>query len=169
MFALSARLEYLLARVDAIFDALVVAGLEVQRVVVSVTSPVPTIEDTVAFEKHGRGHNFGVLFGKNDKNVVRQLLRNGFEEGHIEVGQGSSAHERTANERVHERPVFVAHLVAFQPAKRYAVVDRTAPVAFRLFSLGRRKRCEEILERLVVMIVPMELAVFANEQPRIFK
>src|SRR5271170_2340301 len=63
VFALGARLEAADAALDAKLDALVVAGLEVQAVMLRGRPPVASIQRFLAPEKYCRGDRFGLVEG----------------------------------------------------------------------------------------------------------
>src|ERR1700716_1047143 len=58
VLALRSRFEALQFMLDAVFDALVVAGLEMQAVVVAAGAPVAAEQGIVAHEKYGYGDGF---------------------------------------------------------------------------------------------------------------
>ena len=90
--------------VDAVVDSLVVAGFEMQCVVVTVAAPVTPVEYLFALKKYGGRDRLAIFFGENDQNVFRQLLADRSEELLIEVGQGTALHERAADQCVNDGP-----------------------------------------------------------------
>ena len=93
MLPLGAGLEGLLASLDAVVDTLVIASLEMQRVVVTVAAPVTAVQRRVALVEDSRRDRTLVLLGKYDEDVIRQGGADTFEEGLVEVGQRAAQHE----------------------------------------------------------------------------
>ena len=84
---LGAGLENLFAGVNAVVDALVVAGLEVQGIVMAITSPIAPVQDFLTFEENGGGHRALVLLGENHQDIVSQFATDRPEKGLSKVGQ----------------------------------------------------------------------------------
>ena len=72
VFALRARLEKLESLFDAIVDTLVVAGLEVQSVVVAVAAPVTAVQRVGTLVEYGGRNRLGMHFGNDDEHIIRQ-------------------------------------------------------------------------------------------------
>jgi hypothetical protein len=71
VFALRAGLEQLLACLDTVLDSLVIAGLEMQRIEVSVTAPVAPVKRCRALEENGCSDRLVMLFRLDDEDIVR--------------------------------------------------------------------------------------------------
>jgi len=83
---------------NAVVNALVIAGLEMQRVVVRVTAPVAPVQRGGAFEKHGGRHCLRVFFGEHNQDAVRDLCTDAAEKCFIEIWDSAAYQERAANE-----------------------------------------------------------------------
>src|SRR5258707_8948027 len=73
VFTLGARLEALQLLLDAIFDALVVAGLEVQAVKIAARAPIAAVQGFATDEKYGHGDRFGTY----SRDLQHQFIRHG--------------------------------------------------------------------------------------------
>ena len=87
VFALRAGLEQLQSLLDAVVDSLVIAGLEVQCVVMTIAAPVAAVKCSRTFKKDRGGYRLVVLLSEDDENVVGQRCADSQEEVQIVVGQ----------------------------------------------------------------------------------
>src|SRR5690242_4754171 len=82
---LSAGLEMLKTVLDTIFDALVIAGLEVQAIEVGRRTPVTPVQRVARLEKNGRGHGLPAIAGDLEHQGIAQSTGDLAEELTIEV------------------------------------------------------------------------------------
>src|SRR5271169_5434632 len=80
VFALRTRLEALQIVVDAILNSLVVAGLEMQAVVVAAGAPVAAEQGVVAHEKNRHGDRFAADTRHLQHELIRHRSADAFEE-----------------------------------------------------------------------------------------
>ena len=100
MFALCTGFEQLLSGIDAVVDSLVVAGLEMQCVIMSVAAPVAAVKRRIAFEEDSGRDRRAAFFGQDDENIVGQLRTQALEECLVEVRERAAQHERARDQGV---------------------------------------------------------------------
>src|SRR5690554_5838210 len=70
VFALRARIEALVAMLDAVVDALVVAGFKMQELALFAATPIAPIQRIRALEEQGTGNTLLVLRGKHQQQLL---------------------------------------------------------------------------------------------------
>ncbi len=112
VLALRAGLEACESVLDAVFDALVVAGLEMQAVVVAAGAPVAAVQRILAHEEDRERDRRPALAGDLQHHSLRHPLAHHLEELQIEVGLVAVPIEGIGIELVHRPPQRIVHLAA---------------------------------------------------------
>ena len=165
VFALGARFESAQSFTDAVIDALVVAGLEVEAVVVGQTPPVTAVQRVVAAKTDGRGNGPPAEARKHDHHALRHGARDLGEEFAIEVGRPAAAQKRVRVVLVNRVPVLVAGLIAPEVLECDIGFGDAPSLAAHLLPLHRCKPVEEVLKGGVTVVMPVELAALAGHEP----
>ncbi len=152
------------ARLDAVFDALVIAGLEVQAVELVARTPVAAIERVGADEEDRRGHDLLALAGELEHQRIAHRRDGAIEERARQVGLVAVAQEGVGVQNPSPRRVRPASMsLRRRGLEPDALFGHAAPFALRLLALVRRERGEEVVEAAIAAIAPVELAVAAQQ------
>ena len=117
MFALRARVEKLQAVLDAVLDALVVTGFEVQRIFLHRGAPVAAIEPAAPCEKNGGRNRRPRAFRNFHDDRAWQRRRNPDQELDVEVVPVAVAQERALGETEDRAPQACVDVLAGQRAE----------------------------------------------------
>ncbi len=127
-------------------------------------APVAAVERVAADEvDRARDEAPGAL-RHHQQNAVAHRLADQRIEGTREVRPAPFARSGLDIEREENVPNAFGQIRTGQPLHLDAVFERLAPLALDRLALARRERAEEIVERRVVRILPMELLVGALEE-----
>jgi hypothetical protein len=167
VLALGAGLEPRQAFPDAVLDALVVAGLEVQAVMVRGRAPVASVEGVLAAQEYRAGDRLAVAV---DRELDHERLGQGGseppEEVQGEVGWVAAQREGARVQGIDHREPRRIEVRARQFEEAQArLTDAAALAAGFLALLGRESR-EEVLEIAVALVAPVELAVEPRHEAR---
>ena len=162
MLALGAGLKILQTMLYAVINALVIAGLEVQGVVVCVASPVASVQRSGALEEHGRADGMRIFLGEHNQDAVRDLRADPAEKRFVEVGHRAANQECATDEGVNTGPCFAIDCRALQATEAYAVFLHAPSITFCLFSLSGTEGRQDGIEVFVIIIVPVKLTVLAQ-------
>src|SRR5579863_4429163 len=164
VLALGAGVEMLQALADAVFDALVVAGLEMQAVELLFRAPVATVECVAASKADSGGHRCAV----QEREAHYQACWQGFlqliEERALQVGRAAALEVSgriEAIERIHETDI---ELGTAEYSHLDAGFGDPPPFPVHLLALLRRESLQEMFEVPIAMVVPVELAVASRQE-----
>src|SRR5271156_6048682 len=165
MLTLSPGLEALQPLLDAIFDPLVVAGLEMQAMEIAAGAPVAAIQSLTADKEDGDRDR---LRG-NTRDLEHQFIGHGrgnaLEEIEIQIGLVTVSMKGVGIEAVNRSPQGSVHVPAMQGIELDAGFGDAAALSFRLLAFLRREGGEEAFKRIIAVVVPVKLAVAAQYQP----
>ena len=159
VFALRARVEELQAARDAVLDALVIAGLEVQRIFLSRRAPVAAVEPATALEEDRRRNRRARALRHLDDDRAGQRGGDPHQELDVEVVPVAVAQERALGKAEDRVPQAGVDVFAGERAEGDARFLDLAPFALRLLALVGTERREEVVERAVATVVPEKAAI----------
>src|SRR6266550_3972669 len=159
VLALGAGLEARDAPLDAELDPLVIAGLEMQAVVVRVRSPVAAEERLLAPEEDRRGHHRAAVHGELHHERLRHGARRLAEEGTRQVGLVPVTHEGIPVQGVDALEEPLVELAPEARLEAHARLRDAAALAPSLLALLRREGGEVVIEARVAAVAPVKLAV----------
>ncbi len=165
VLALGAGVKVCESALDAVLDALVVAGLEVQRVLGPGCAPVAAVQPAAALDEDRRRHRLAVALGELDHDGARQRARNLLQERDVEVVAVAMTQERAFGKAEHDPPHRVVERLSGKRAERDAGLGDPAPFAPGLLALVGTKGREEVLEARVAAVAPEEAAVVTAQEP----
>src|ERR1700676_4830766 len=159
VLALGTRLEGAQTVGNAVVDALVVAGLEMQAVVVGVGAPIAAIERIGGAEKHRHRHRLAGAHRQLDEKAGSRRAGDAAEERTIQIRRVAVADEGDLVQSEHALDQRLAELIAAQRAKFDALLEHTPALAARLLALVGREAVEKIIEVAIAAVVPLEMTV----------
>ncbi|MCW0424999.1 hypothetical protein NB713_002942 [Xanthomonas sacchari] len=161
VLALRARLEAGQALAQAVLDALVVAGLEVQAGQ-GLAAPVPAVQGVAAAQAERTGHRRAVMHGQEDQQVARHRARKMREEVQGQRRRIAVVVEGAQIEAVHRLQVGGAGLVAVQHAEADAGALHLGPLLADVLAVLVVHRAQVIVEPGPAgVVVPLVLHVVA--------
>jgi hypothetical protein len=146
VFALGAGFENLLAILYAIVDSLVVAGFEVQGVVICIGAPVPSIQCRITDVKYGGRDRAPVALCENDENLLWQGSGYLDKEIEIEIWQGTATEKGHADEFIYGCPGRCIGLVSAQAVKRNTLVGNATSILECLAAFGRAEHPQQVIK-----------------------
>ena len=144
-------------------DGLVVADLEMQELVVLDGAPVAAVERLGADEIDGAGDPFAGALGHHQQDAVGHGRADDREELARQIGPAPFARAGVHVEREEGVPDLLGQVGAGQPVQTDAGADGLLALAADGLAFPGIKRGEEILERGVARVLPVELLVGALE------
>lgn len=163
VFALRARLEACESRLDAVLDALVIAGLEVQAVKVGRGTPVAAVKCIRGPEEDRAGDECSAPeSGFHDEGLPESTRRVG-KECARQIGLVAVTQEGVAMERIDRVEPLVGKLLTRPGFEPDAHLGNTPAFASGLLALVGGEAREIVIEGGVAPVVPVELAVAPAE------
>src|SRR5262245_38214798 len=160
VLALRSRLEPSEPLANAVVDALVVAGLEVETMEVGAAAPVAAVERRAAAEADRHGDRHAVVSCQHDEQVLRHRRRDRSKELAVQVRLAAAAPKRARVELEDCVPVGRRRLVAAQVLEHDAGLGNAPSLALGFLALVRAEASQELVEAAVAAVRPVELAAF---------
>src|SRR5712671_1551620 len=161
MFALSAGLEERQAMANAVFDALVVASFEMQRMKIGCLSPIASIQRVLAAKTDCDSDRLLLIESQNRHDGIRKYACNRFEEIHGQVVLVTMARKSSRRHRERLVPQVVGHLMAAPGFEADPRFDDTPTLAQCFLAFVGAKGADELVEVRIGSIPPVKLAVTA--------
>src|SRR5262245_63924023 len=161
VLALRSRLEPSEPLANAVVDALVVAGLEVEAVEVGAAAPVAAVERRAAAEADCRSDRHTVVARKHDDQVVRHRRRDRGKELPIQVRLAAAAPKRARVELEDRFPIGRCRLAAAQVLEHDAGFSNAPALALGFLALVGAEGSQELVEAPITAVGPVELAAFS--------
>src|SRR5487761_166798 len=174
VLALGAGLEPLHAPLDAELDPLVIAGLEMQAVILGRGSPIASVERLPRPEEDGCGHRCfppcralrGAMHGDFDHERIPERARDLTEEFAGQVRLVAVPQEGLAVKVIDAVEEARVEVAAEARLEADAGLGHAPALASRFLALLRRERLEVCVEARIGPVAPVELAVAAQQPTR---
>lgn len=164
VLTLGAGFEKLQALFDAVRYALIVTGLEVKAVELPEAAPVAAVERGVTLVHEGAGDTLTIQIRQHQQDLIGQLPCHVEEKGVVEGGDAPLLLKGLVVESGEIMPVGFAGGVAVQTTQYNTRVHHPTPLLTDVLTLLGGQLGEKVIETLVVLIVPVELAVVPGQQ-----
>src|SRR5579871_999344 len=161
---LSAGFEALQSLLDAVLDALVVAGFEMQAVKIAAGSPIASVQRLAADKENGHRDRFRADARDLQHHLRRDRARDALEEIQVQVRLMSVPVKGVGVEAINRFPQRRVHFPAVTGIELDARFGDAAPLTLGFLALLRGKAGKKGIKRFIVVIEPVELAIAAQDE-----
>src|SRR6185437_7369557 len=163
VLTLRARLKAREALLDAVVDPLVVAGLEVQAVVIVLRAPVASVERILRAQEYGSGDRATPVAGQLDDEALAKATCDGGEAGAIQIGCVAMTQEGHGVKGMYALERSLVELVSVQRHEFDTLLGDAPALAARFLALLGGEALQEVIEIAVRLVVPLKVTIAPQE------